>query len=74
MKLNYHEVSDGVVLDYDAAGNLVGIDIDNARPHTEKVPRADIRSCRRGEARPIHAGLTDLSLPVTVVQSCLSGS
>jgi uncharacterized protein YuzE len=25
------EVADGVVLDYDAAGNLVGIDIDNAR-------------------------------------------
>lgn len=24
------EVSDGVVLDYDAGGNLVGIDIDNA--------------------------------------------
>jgi uncharacterized protein YuzE len=24
------EVSDGVVLDYDNAGNLVGIDIDNA--------------------------------------------
>jgi uncharacterized protein YuzE len=24
------EVSDGVVLDYDAVGNLVGIDIDNA--------------------------------------------
>lgn len=24
------EVADGVVLDYDAAGNLVGIDIDNA--------------------------------------------
>jgi uncharacterized protein YuzE len=24
------EVSDGVVLDYDARGNLVGIDIDNA--------------------------------------------
>ena len=24
------EVSDGVVLDYDAAGHLVGIDIDNA--------------------------------------------
>lgn len=23
-------ISDGVVLDYDAAGNLVGIDIDNA--------------------------------------------
>ena len=25
------EISEGVVLDYDAAGNLVGIDIDNAR-------------------------------------------
>lgn len=24
------EISDGVVLDYDALGNLVGIDIDNA--------------------------------------------
>jgi uncharacterized protein YuzE len=24
------EISDGVVLDYDARGNLVGIDIDNA--------------------------------------------
>jgi uncharacterized protein YuzE len=24
------EVSDGIVLDYDAGGNLVGIDIDNA--------------------------------------------
>ena len=24
------EISDGVVLDYDAKGNLVGIDIDNA--------------------------------------------
>ena len=24
------EVSDGIVLDYDAEGNLVGIDIDNA--------------------------------------------
>ena len=41
MKLNYYpdtdslymesrEVSEGVVLDYDADGNLVGIDIDNA--------------------------------------------
>ena len=28
------EVSDGIVLDYDANGNLVGIDIDNA---TSKV-------------------------------------
>jgi uncharacterized protein YuzE len=27
---NSHEVSEGVVLDYDAQGNLVGIDIDNA--------------------------------------------
>ena len=25
------EISDGVVLDYDAQGNLVGIDIDNAQ-------------------------------------------
>jgi uncharacterized protein YuzE len=25
-----HEISEGVVLDYDAEGNLVGIDIDNA--------------------------------------------
>ena len=25
------EISEGVVLDYDASGNLVGIDIDNAR-------------------------------------------
>lgn len=25
------EISEGVVLDYDAGGNLVGIDIDNAR-------------------------------------------
>ena len=25
------EISEGVVLDYDRAGNLVGIDIDNAR-------------------------------------------
>ena len=25
------EVADGIVLDYDAAGNLVGIDIENAR-------------------------------------------
>jgi uncharacterized protein YuzE len=24
------EISEGIVLDYDAAGNLVGIDIDNA--------------------------------------------
>ena len=29
------EVSDGVVLDYDAQGNLVGIDIDNASKKVE---------------------------------------
>jgi uncharacterized protein YuzE len=29
------EVSDGVVLDYDAKGNLVGIDIDNASKKLE---------------------------------------
>lgn len=28
--LESREVSEGVVLDYDAGGNLVGIDIDNA--------------------------------------------
>lgn len=27
---NSREVSEGIVLDYDAKGNLVGIDIDNA--------------------------------------------
>ena len=26
------EISEGIVLDYDVAGNLVGIDIDNAQP------------------------------------------
>jgi len=29
------EVSEGIVLDYDAAGNLVGIDIDNASKKLE---------------------------------------
>lgn len=29
------EISDGVVLDYDASGNLVGIDIDNASTKVE---------------------------------------
>jgi len=28
--LESREISEGIVLDYDAAGNLVGIDIDNA--------------------------------------------
>jgi uncharacterized protein YuzE len=29
------EISEGIVLDYDAAGNLVGIDIDNASRRVE---------------------------------------
>ena len=29
------EISDGIVLDYDADGNLVGIDIDNASQKVE---------------------------------------
>ena len=29
------EISEGIVLDYDAAGNLVGIDIDNASRKVE---------------------------------------
>lgn len=29
------EISDGVVLDYDVSGNLVGIDIDNASTKVE---------------------------------------
>jgi radical SAM protein with 4Fe4S-binding SPASM domain len=35
-------ISDGIVLDYDAAGNLVGIDIDNA---STKVDLGGDRSC-----------------------------
>jgi uncharacterized protein YuzE len=31
------EISDGVVLDYDAKGNLVGIDIDNAKVDLRKL-------------------------------------
>jgi len=30
-----HEVSEGVVLDYDSSGRLVGIDIDNAATKVE---------------------------------------
>jgi len=30
-----HEISEGVVLDYDARGKLVGIDIDNASAKAE---------------------------------------
>ena len=33
------EVSEGIVLDYDAAGNLVGIDIDNA---SQKLDLAEV--------------------------------
>ncbi len=29
------EISEGIVLDYDAAGNLMGIDIDNASRNVE---------------------------------------
>jgi uncharacterized protein YuzE len=32
---NSREISEGVVLDYDASGNLVGIDIDNASTKVE---------------------------------------
>ena len=46
------EVSEGVVLDYDAEGNLVGIDIDNASQKVElkeltlsKLP-AEVQSIR----------------------------
>ena len=44
-----NEVSVGVVLDYDAAGNLVGIDIDNASQKmdlrelvTERLPMVNV--------------------------------
>lgn len=37
------EVSEGVVLDYDAAGNLVGIDIDNA---SKKLDLAELTLSR----------------------------
>jgi len=33
------EISEGVVLDYDAQGNLVGIDIDNASTKVEGIRR-----------------------------------
>lgn len=35
MSVESREISEGVVLDYDAAGNLVGIDIDNASTKVE---------------------------------------
>jgi uncharacterized protein YuzE len=33
--VNSREISEGIVLDYDAEGNLVGIDIDNASRKVE---------------------------------------
>ena len=39
------EISEGVVLDYDASGHLVGIDIDNASTKVELW-------ARRSESRP----------------------
>lgn len=33
--MEYRKVSEGVVLDYDSAGNLVGIDSDNASQKLE---------------------------------------
>ena len=38
------EISEGIVLDYDAEGNLVGIDIDNA---SKKVQLRELRSILR---------------------------
>lgn len=37
------EVSEGIVLDYDADGNLVGIDIDQASTNTEKLLKSKYR-------------------------------
>ena len=39
------EITEGIVLDYDAAGHLVGIDIDNAsqkEPPASPVPRSTV--------------------------------
>jgi uncharacterized protein YuzE len=54
---NSREVSEGVVLDYDAQGNLVGIDIDNASKKVQlkelilsKLP-AEVRTGRLTLAR-----------------------
>jgi len=41
------EISEGVVLDYDAEGNLVGIDIDNA---SKKV---QLRECPSGNCNQL---------------------
>ena len=37
------EISEGIVLDYDAEGNLVGIDIDNA---SSKVQLKELSLCK----------------------------
>jgi uncharacterized protein YuzE len=45
------EISEGVVLDYDAEGNLVGIDIDNA---SRKVDlKNSLSTSYQGSSRPI---------------------
>ena len=47
------EISEGVILDFDAEGNLVGIDIDNA---SKKVQLKEL--ILRGLPADIHAVLT----------------
>ena len=47
------EVSTGIVLDYDAEGNLVGIDIDNA---SEKVQLSELIVRGLGHESPRRAG------------------
>jgi len=38
------EISEGIVLDYDAQGRLVGIDIDNASKKVELITKGDVRT------------------------------
>ena len=47
------EISTGVVLDYDAGGNLVGIDIDNA---SKKVQLGEVVVRGFGHQPPLRAG------------------
>ncbi len=51
---NSVEVSEGVVLDYDAAGNLVGIDIDEA---SRKLDLSEVTSSHV----PILAGTSNMT-------------
>jgi uncharacterized protein YuzE len=44
------EISDGVVLDYDKAGNLVGIDLDNASTKVELRPNTACTRRQIGES------------------------